>query len=175
MTGQAEACEVPRASAIGSQVVDAAFFSDAYRFGLSRPDASVIDIFFGVFGHHPPWMKQLLIIRNRLAAAGGLETAKDADIIHSVRRPHYRVGDLIGPWPVHGLTPTELIAGRDNRHLDFRLSVLLEAIGTSQTAVISTVCTTHNLFGRVYLRFIIPFHKWGVKLLIARALSSGRL
>ena len=175
MKHKTEACKVPQASAIGRRVVDAAFFCDAYRTVLTKPEASVIDIFFGVFGHHPAWMKRLLILRNRMAAAAGLATAADADVLHAQRRPHYQVGDLIGPWPIFGLTATELIAGRDNRHLDFRLSVLLEAVDARRTAVISTVCTTHNLFGQLYLRAVIPFHKWGVKLLISRALDSGRL
>jgi hypothetical protein len=172
---RAQACGVPELSSIGQSVIDAAFFCDAYRVALTKQDAGVIDIYFSVFGHHPAWMKRVLIMRNRLAAAAGLATAPDVDILHPVRRTSYQVGDLIGPWPIYGLSATELIAGRDNRHLDFRLSVLLEPAGGSQTAVISTVCTTHNLFGRLYLSVIIPFHTWGVKLLISRALASGRL
>ena len=175
MAMRPKACDVPKGTAIDRKVVDGAFFCDAYRATLTKPDASVIDIFFGVFGHHPAWMKQVLILRNRLAAAAGLATAADVDILHPQRRTHYQLGDLIGPWPIFGLTATELIAGRDNRHLDFRLSVLRELDGVRQTAVISTVCTTHNLYGRLYLRIVIPFHKWGVKLLISRALASGRL
>ena len=142
---------------------------------LDRPEASVIDIFFGVFGHHPPWMKRVLILRNRLAAAAGLETADDADILHPARRPHCAVGDTIGPWPIFGLTATELIAGRNNSHLDFRLSVLCEQVGAQPCAVISTVCTTHNLAGRLYLRLVIPFHQWGMRKLLSRALAAGRI
>lgn len=87
----------------------------------------------------------------------------------------YKVGDKIGPWPVFSLTQSELVAGRDNKHLDFRLSVLKEANGETMNAVISTVCTTHNAFGRLYLFFIIPFHKWGVRRLMSSAVAAGRL
>jgi hypothetical protein len=87
----------------------------------------------------------------------------------------YKVGDKIGPWPIFGLTEDELVAGRDNKHLDFRLSVLRETNGGSESAVISTVCTTHNAFGKLYLFFIVPFHKWGVQRLISRAMAAGRL
>jgi Protein of unknown function (DUF2867) len=170
-----EICAVPKGSAIGQEVVDAAFFCDAYRAVLTKPKASVLDIYFSVFGHHPAWMKWALIMRNRLAAAAGLATAADVDILHPRRRLHYQVGDLIGPWPIFGLTETELIVGRDNRHLDFRLSVLIEPANGWQTAVISTVCTTHNLFGQFYLSIVTPFHTWGMKLLISRAFASGRL
>ena len=168
-------CEVPEASALDRRVVAESCFRDAYRAPLGKPEASVVDIFFAVFGHHPGWMKRLLILRNRFAAAAGLETPRDAEILHPQRRPHYAVGDKIGPWPIFGLTATELIAGRDNKHLDFRLSVLREPAGSPPSAVISTVCTTHNRFGRVYLRCVIPFHRWGVQTLISRALAAGRL
>jgi hypothetical protein len=170
-----DACDVPEASAIGRHAIDTAFFRDAYRTALTRPGADVIDIFFAVFGHHPRWMQRVLLLRNRLAAAAGLDTPADGDILQPSRRAHYQVGDTIGPWPIFGLSPTELIAGRDNRHLDFRLSVLREQVGPAPTAVISTVCTTHNLFGRVYLRLVIPIHIWGVQWLIARAHAAGRL
>ena len=170
-----EICQVPAASAIGQHIVDAAWFRDAYRTTLSRPDAGVVDIFFSVFGHHPVWMKRLLILRNRLAALCGLETPTDEEIMKAQRRQHYAVGDKIGPWPIFALSATELIAGRDNKHLDFRLSVLREDGGVKHSAVISTVCTTHNTFGKVYLFFVAPFHKWGVQFLIARAQAAGRL
>ena len=87
----------------------------------------------------------------------------------------YTVGDKIGPWPIFSLAQSELVAGRDNKHLDFRLSVLKEANGETMSTVISTVCTTHNAFGKIYLFFIIPFHKWGVRRLMSRAIAAGRL
>ena len=69
----------------------------------------------------------------------------------------------------------ELVAGRNNKHLDFRLSVLREPDRSPASAVVSTVCTVHNLYGKLYLFFIVPFHRRGVKLLMARAVAAGRL
>ena len=91
------------------------------------------------------------------------------------RRQTYEVGDTIGPWPIFSVTDNELIAGRNNAHLDFRLSILRELGGTSPCVVVSTVCTVHNWPGKVYLFFIVPFHRWGVKYIITRALREGRL
>ena len=79
------------------------------------------------------------------------------------------------PWPIYYLGESELIAGRDNKHLDFRLSIHTHKSGQATFATVSTVCRAHNQFGRVYLRVIAPFHKWGVKRLLARAVSAGRL
>jgi hypothetical protein len=39
----------------------------------------------------------------------------------------------------------------------------------------STVCTVHNLAGKVYLFFIAPFHRFGVKKLTSNAVAARRL
>ena len=85
------------------------------------------------------------------------------------------MGESIGPWPIYFLGEVELVAGRDNKHLDFRLSVLKQGTGQAAYAVVSTVCRTHNAFGRTYLYLVVPFHKWGVQRLLSRAAQAGRL
>ena len=172
---QTEECDVPRLSVLDRRLVEAAFFRESYRTPLIHTQASVVEIFFAVFGHHPLWMKRILIARNRLASLCGLDAPTASEIMKPEVKPSYNVGDKIGPWPIFSLTQSELVAGRDNTHLDFRLSVLKEEYGEAMSAVISTVCTTHNAFGRLYLFFIIPFHKWGVRRLISRAVAAGRL
>ena len=168
-------CEVPVASVLDRQLVDAAYFRDAYRAHMCRPNATVVEIFFAVFSHHPAWIKWALRIRNRIASACGLDAPTADEIMNQQMRPAYEVGDKIGPWPIFALSPNELVAGRNNKHLDFRLSVLREPHGAAASTVISTICTVHNVYGKIYLFFIVPFHKWGVKQLIARAIASGRL
>jgi len=170
-----EECEVPSLSVLDHRLVEAASFRDSYRMPLTHAQASVIEVFFGVFGHHPLWMKSVLIARNRVASLCGLDAPTSSEIMKPEVKDSYKVGDKIGPWPVFFLTQSELVAGRDNKHLDFRLSVLKEVNGETMNAVISTVCTTHNAFGRLYLFFIVPFHKWGVRRLISRAVAAGRL
>jgi hypothetical protein len=168
-------CEVPAASLLERRVVEAAYFRDSYRAPVTKMHASVVDIFFGVFGHHPLWMKFVLIARNRIAAVCGLDASTTAEIMSPEVKNGYRVGDKIGPWPIFAMTETELIAGRNNTHLDFRLSVLRETDGAAPSAVISTVCTVRNRLGKIYLFFIVPFHKWGVRRLMSRAITAGRL
>ena len=168
-------CGVPAASALQTHWVTAAYFCDAYRAPLKSPAANVADIFFSIFGHHPRWIKLTLVLRNQIAKWCGLSVPTVADIMNPHPRPSYQVGDTIGPWPIFSINPNELIAGRDNRHLDFRLSILRELGGQNLSVVVSTVCVVHNLFGKVYLFFIVPFHRWGVKYIITRALRAGRL
>ncbi|MBI2768750.1 MAG: DUF2867 domain-containing protein [Burkholderiales bacterium] len=169
------ACDIPLASTLDRHAVEAAWFRDSYRAPLAHPQAGVVQIFFAIFGHHPWWMKLLLLVRNRLASWGGLAAPTAAEIMHPMVKPRYGVGDTIGPWPIFSLTDFELVAGRNNKHLDFRLSVLKEGQGDAASVVVSTICSVHNTFGKVYLWFIIPFHKWGVQRLMARAVAAGRL
>ena len=169
------ACDIPPASLLDRRIIDAAYFRDSYSAPLSRPDASVVDLFFALFGHHPAAVKLALITRNRIAALCGLDVPTASEIRNPEIKSIYRVGDNIGPWPIFALSETELIAGRDNKHLDFRLSVLKVPANGPANVIVSTVCTVHNLSGKIYLFFIIPFHKWGVKRLITNAIRSGRL
>ena len=168
-------CKVPLASALQPGMVSAAYFCDSYRSPLTSPPAGVVEIFFSIFGHHPKWIKLALVARNRIARGCGLSVPSDAEIMEPQRKQSYKVGEVIGPWPIYSINENELIAGRDNAHLDFRLSILREIEGPSPSVVVSTVCLVHNKFGKAYLFFVIPLHRWGIKYIISRALHEGRL
>jgi len=168
-------CDVPLASALQPHLVAAAYFRDSYRAPLSTPAAGVVDVFFSIFGHHPRWIKLALVLRNRIAKRCGLSVPTEAEVMNPQRREIYKAGDIIGPWPIFSVNENELIAGRDNEHLDFRLSIFRELDGPNPSVVVSTICVVHNLFGKVYLFFIVPFHRWGIKYIIARAMRARRL
>lgn len=170
-----ETCEFPSLSVMQPGFVRAAHFKDSYRVALAAKDASVVEIFLGIFAHRPAWMNIVMVARNQLAALCGLEVPSASEILSPEIRHRYAVGDKIGAWPIFVLSESELIAGRDNKHLDFRLSVLRVTESGHARAVVSTACRVHNGFGRVYLFFVVPFHKWGVRRLIAAAATAGRL
>ena len=169
------ACTIPRSSALQPDVVGAAYYWDAYRAPLRSPPAGVVDLFFAVFGHHPRWMRRALRVRNRFVRSLGLPVAAGSDEFDATRLDHYNVGDSIGRWPIYVLNDHELVAGRDNSHLDFRVSILRIAQGERPAVIVSTVCVVHNWAGKLYLFFVLPFHRIGIKYIIAQALRSGRL
>ena len=168
-------CDLPTSTAIESEMVQRAFFTDSYRVPLRRADASVVDIFIAIFGHHPVWLKSVLLVRHRVGALFGLRAARASQILGPAKAESYRVGQDIGRWPIHFLGESELVAGTNDKHLDFRVSVLRHGSGEAAFATISTVCRTHNGFGNAYLRLIAPFHSWGVQYLLSRASQAGRL
>ena len=168
-------CDVPSNSALSPELIRHAYFRDSYRAPLARPELGVVDIFFAVFGHTPTWMKLLLIIRNAAARLIGLEAPTVGEIMRPKVRETYSVGEKIGPWPIFFLGENEIVAGRNNKHMDFRLSVLKAIDGDAMSVVVSTICTVHNVFGKIYLFFIIPFHRNGVRSLMSNAVAAKRL
>ena len=117
-------CDVPTSSVLSRDMIRSAYFHDLYRVPLARPGLSIIEIFFALFGHTPRWMKALLIIRNAIARWFGLEAPTLPKSFSPAVRASYSVGDKIGPWPIFFIDDNEIVAGRNNKHLDFRLSVL---------------------------------------------------
>ena len=168
-------CDVPSSSALGRDLIRAAYFRDSYRVPLARPGRAIVDIFFALFGHTPFWMKALLITRNAVAGLFGLEAPTVAEILNPAVRVSYAIGEKIGPWPIFFIGDHEIVAGRNNKHLDFRLSVLRVVEGDAESVVVSTICTVHNLFGKIYLFFIVPFHRRGVQSLMSNAVAAKRL
>jgi Protein of unknown function (DUF2867) len=168
-------CDVPSVSALSRDLIRNAYFHDSYRAPLARLELGIVDIFFALFGHTPLWMKLLLIVRNAVARLVGLEVPTVAEIMKPGVKETYSVGEKIGPWPIFFLGDNEIVAGRNNKHIDFRLSVLKAVDGDAVSVVVSTICTVHNVFGKIYLFFIVPFHRNGVQSLMSNAVVAKRL
>jgi Protein of unknown function (DUF2867) len=168
-------CDVPSGSILSRELIERATFRDSYRAPLSRTELGIIDIFFGIFAHHPPWVKLLLIVRNRVASLAGIDAPTASEILHVKIKDRYVVGEKIGVWPIFWLSEHEIVAGRNNKHMDFRLSVLRMPDGDGTSVAVSTICSVHNLAGKLYLFFVVPFHRYGVRKLMANALAARRL
>jgi len=168
-------CDVPSSSVLSRELIGNAYFHDAYRVPLARPELGIVDIFFALFGHTPLWMKLLLIARNAAAGLVGLDVPTVGEIMKPTVRSKYCVGEKIGPWPIFFIGDNEIVAGRDNKHMDFRLSVLKAIDGDAMSVVVSTICTVHNVFGKLYLFFVVPFHRHGVRSLMSNVVVAERL
>ena len=91
----------------------------------------------------PAWVRQLTAIRNALAGLVGLKSGK-----------------VETGFPVRSERPDELVLGMDDKHLEFCLIVRVEDLpGGGQRISMTTLVERHNLFGRVYLAVIAPFHR----------------
>ncbi|MEM1066107.1 MAG: DUF2867 domain-containing protein, partial [Pseudomonadota bacterium] len=95
----------------------------------------------------PEWARGLLVIRRIVTAPFGLSNDGPA------------ADDKLGPFPVEYESAREIIAGFNDKHLDFRVSVLSH----EGRIYLATWVHPHNIGGRLYLTTILPFH-----ILIAR-------
>jgi len=120
-------------------------------------------------------MKLLLIVRNAIVRPLGLRAPPAGQIMHSELKGRYAVGEKVGLWSIFFIDENEIVAGANDRHQDFRVSVLRVSAAEGASVVVSTVCTVHNLFGKIYLFFIVPYHRHAVKTLLRNAVAAGRL
>ncbi len=167
--------EFPTASLIDQEFRNRAYYTDSYATWLTRLNATPVELFKAIFAHRPTWMKRVIAARNWLAARLGLDAPTVAETMSPSRDEVHAVDGRIGGWHIFVLTDHELIAGRDNKHLDFRVSIMRETGAEISNGVVSTVCVVHNVFGKIYLFFVLPFHRRGLRWLISSASANGRL
>lgn len=75
-----------------------------------------------------------------------------------------------GPFPVLQRTPSEVLVGLDDRHLNFRASLSIDAQTDGRShLVVTTAVMFHNVWGRRYLAVIKPFHRRLVQSAMHRA------
>jgi hypothetical protein len=145
-------------------------------------DAFAVQLPFGTSGdpeilwrflisQQPSWIGWLTNVRDAIVACVGLKTAKQLATLSSEGK-----ADRIGIFKVYGKSETEIVLGEDDKHLDFRLSVLRTpdlspTLGGQLT--VSTVVHCHNLLGRAYLWVIAPFHRMVVTASLRRAAYVG--
>ena len=103
-----------------------------------------------MFARSPAWIDALLRLRNMIVAPLGLKTSGARETVR----------EMIGMFPVLSETPDRLVAGFNDKHLDFRLVVDVATSGTTtQNVTATTLVLTHNWLGRTYLATILPFHR----------------
>ncbi len=146
-------------------------YADAYLAQMPAgrrytPDEAVVLVFTTA----PAWVKGLLQLRNALVRPFGLKIGPHQE---SARRGPLLPGARVGLFRVFDRRPDELLLGEDDRHLDFRVSVLLRDEGEAQWAIVTTVVSFHNALGRAYFAVVRPFHQLIVPALIRRALRMA--
>jgi hypothetical protein len=143
-------------------------FMDAYRIELEGTVLAAREAAVAMFARSPRWIEALLALRNIMVAPFGLKTSgqeSDQD------EPSSRT--MIGLFPVVSETPERLVAGFNDRHLDFRVIVEVKATVSGQQVTLTTLVLTHNRLGRVYLSTIMPFHRLIARTLLRQAAQAG--
>ena len=168
-------CDVPAGSALGRDAIGRAYYRDSWQAPLTRPDRDIVEIYTAIFAHAPLSMKLLMIVRNAVVRPFGLKAPPARETLRGSFKAGRTAGETIGRWPIHFASADEIIAGFDDKHQDFRVSVFALRQGETASVVLTTICTVHNFFGKAYLFFILPYHRYGVRKMLANAVAAGRL
>ena len=164
--------EVPPPAESGVASWFDADLADAFAVPIDAADAAkgMDSLARSTLGDPAPWIRLLLGLRDGLVARFGVKTTEE------VRRAAIAdKAERIDFFRVLARSDRELILGEDDRHLDFRLSLLLRARPDSSgdELVATTVVRCHNALGRVYLALIARFHRLVVISNLSRASNKG--
>jgi hypothetical protein len=147
----------------GSLIAEVPFtdYADAYRVRVDPERFPDVDAVARAFVKtSPSWIATLMRVRDSAVGLIGLKRSVDAppSVAHDVR---IGPGDFVGFFRVLSRNDREILAGEDDRHLDFRISFLYErdTEGNGASVVVTTVVKLHNAFGRAYFVPVAPVHR----------------
>jgi hypothetical protein len=143
---------LPQHSTLHQRVAQGDFI-DCYSVDADVPPRRAAEI----ITEFPGWARFLLVIRRIVTTPFGL--SNDGPV----------ADDKVGIFPVESATDDELIAGFNDKHLDFRVSVM----SVNKKVYLATWVHPHNLGGRLYLAAIMPFHIMISRDALARVASAS--
>ncbi|UXH76527.1 DUF2867 domain-containing protein [Roseateles amylovorans] len=135
--------------------VASAHLADAFAITLAdHAPSDAMTLARAALSDPPRWFRVLLGLRDALVRPFGLKTT-------AAMRDHLARSGVahVDIFRVLSSTPDEVVFGEQDRHLDFKLSILVRPIdGGGREAVATTVVHCHNALGKVYLGLILPGH-----------------
>ena len=139
---------VPRTPLLG-RALPQVTWSDAYAVTLPTacPSPDAEEWAEAIFSGPPWWVRLLFGLRQLAVRAVGIEPGDG----HT--------------FDVRDWREDEVLLGSDQRHLDFRASVLVGP----RRVVVATVVDVHNRRGRAYSAVVRPLHPFVVRSMLARA------
>ncbi|MBB4196548.1 hypothetical protein CCR94_15395 [Rhodoblastus sphagnicola] len=111
-------------------------FADCYEIAVA-PDLDAPEAVRRIFANPPRWAAMLMDLRDALVGPFGLKPAPSTG------------------FPVISERPDEVVLGFDDTHLDFRIVARV----AGGRATLTTLVRRHNIWGRLYLAAVTPFHR----------------
>jgi hypothetical protein len=146
--------------------------ADAYAIELppgASTDPEVLARF--IFAHQSRWISSLLAVRDAIVGRFGLKTARQLTSLAA-----QNTTSRVGIFKIYSSSPTEIVLGEDDKHLDFRVSLLCShppSAAGQHRVTLSTVVHCHNRLGRLYILVIAPFHRLVVRSSLRSAARTG--
>jgi len=146
-------------------------YADAYQTAIPRGSCRDVDtIARSIFRSSPWWVGALMTLRNRIVSVIGLKTSEFENT--ETENASLQPGSSIRGFHVFERTDKEILLGLDDSHLDFRVSILLEADNDSERVTLSTIVRFNNWIGRAYFIPVKQGHKIIVRALLRHAVMA---
>jgi hypothetical protein len=139
-----ELTTIPENSVIGSGF-DKIDYCDTFRIVKSTNDTAE-EVASKIF-NLPKWVNWLMSIRNSIVGIFGLSKG--------LKNPQTSYFTVIEK------NEDEIVMGENDKHLDFRVSVLVDR--ANSFIYVTTIVCYNNFWGRIYFLPVKPFHKLIVK------------
>ncbi|MXN47605.1 DUF2867 domain-containing protein [Shinella kummerowiae] len=142
---------VSRPVSLPHPLLPSADWADRFTLGLPVDNLTAREATRLALEHPPGWVRRLMVLRNALVAPFGLKGAAE-----QVKTSETEIGG----FPVVSASDDRVVLGFDDRHLDFRIVIdIRQDRPNGQTLSVMTLVHRNNLFGRLYLAAVMPFHK----------------
>jgi len=136
-------------------------YVDSFR-GIIIDKKQNVDIttFLKLFSSSSPkWADHLLAIRDKIVVIFGLTTSHNKQ-----KQPNYaecKIGEQLGLFKLFDKSENEFVLGENDKHLNFKVSLLLETVDKKldkKRLTITTAVKFNNVFGRIYFFPVKPIH-----------------
>ena len=140
-------------------------YFDCYKGFLNDKENKInsTDLAKALFTSAPKWVGILFILRNSIVTVFGLKTGENTnDRKQQLDNFKFEPNERLGLFKVFSKSDNEVILGEDDKHLNFRISLLIEKLNPEHKKKEITISTTvefNNWYGKLYFLPVRPFHK----------------
>lgn len=150
-----------------------AHYIDTYCISVCNPQNYSIDYITGIFFTSlPNWIKKLLSFRNFIVKFFGLEGGHIDKLKKPDKSVYYDIGSTAVMFKVHSRNNNEIVMADNDKHLNFRTSLLIEKTDKQDIYNLYSATIVHynNIWGQLYFIPVKPFHRIIVKSLLKKAI-----
>ncbi len=149
-------------------------YMDEYTCTFQSQRPLLVEDILLAFSKSSTWFGRLMMwLRNRLVQPFGLKSVTiDMKKTTSIQR-----GEKIGLFKIINIAENEIVAGEEDKHLDYWVSFYLtcpEWKNETYQFTLSTSVLLHNFWGRLYFLPVKFFHKIIVPVLMKQMISKLR-
>jgi hypothetical protein len=132
-------------------------YTDSYAIIINQPGSVTPESFDkNFFSNFPKWVHFLMYLRNVLVKP--FKISSDGDFDNIPFEP-VQIGSQFSFLTVQDFNDQELLLFAPDHHLNTWISIIVCPKASQTELTATTVVKFNNLTGKVYFRFIRPFHK----------------